>query len=234
MSKKISKRRTYLQEVSGKPLANCTLEEGLQLLITHSSQNFTESIDLSIKLGIIGNRSDHAIRSFTTLPHGTGRDKKIVVITTSYTSTDLPDALEVGGPDLVRTINTRPIYFDLLLASPDMMRYLAVLGKKLGPKGIMPSERMGTISSDLKHAVSRAKNQAVYYRSDKFSMLNMSIGTCKFSVQELIENFQAVITDVRALAPSNLKGPYIKNIAISSTMGLSFTVPPTYQLTTST
>lgn len=217
---KITKRRKLINEkiILGKQYP---IEEALQLLQNLPPVKFVESVELCVNLGVDAKKSDQMVRGSVVLPNGTGKTVRVAV----FASEDLKQkALDagadiVGFEDLAETIKQGNINFDLLIATPDAMRLVGQLGQILGPKGLMPNPKVGTVTPDVATAVKNAKAGQVQYRMDKNGIIHCSVGKLNFDMKALKENIEALITDLKKAKPATSKGVYLKKISIASTMG---------------
>ncbi|OGT08144.1 MAG: 50S ribosomal protein L1 [Gammaproteobacteria bacterium GWE2_37_16] len=220
MSKKISKRQKLINEkISfGKQYP---IEEALTLLQGLPSLKFIESIEISVNLGVDPKKSDQMVRSSVVLPHGTGRKVRVAVFANGEQAQKALDAGAdvVGFEDLSEQIKQGNIDFDLLIATPDAMRLVGQLGQILGPKGLMPNPKVGTVTADVANAVKNAKAGQVQYRMDKGGVVHCAVGKLNFGIQALKENIETFLTDLKRVKPTTSKGIYLKKVAISSTMG---------------
>ena len=198
-----------------------SIDEALDLLKSCSSVKFVEGVDVSINLGIDARKSDQVVRSATILPHGTGKNVRVAVFAQGdqAEAAKAAGADKVGFEDLAESIKGGEIDFDVLVATPDAMRLVGQLGQILGPKGLMPNPKVGTVAADAAEAVKNAKAGQVRYRNDKNGIIHCSIGKIDFETKALQENLQALIVDVKKTKPSSTKGIYLKKITVSSTMG---------------
>ncbi len=197
------------------------VEEALQLLKTISNVKFTESVDVAVKLGIDPKKSDQNVRGSTVLPNGTGKTVKVAVFTQGE---NVDKALEAGADavgldDLHDRIAGGDLDFDVVIASPDAMRVVGKLGQVLGPRGLMPNPKVGTVAADVATAVRNAKAGQVRFRADKGGIVHGTIGKVSFGVEELRANLAALLTDLQRLKPASSKGQYLKKVALSTTMG---------------
>ncbi|MGD8383961.1 MAG: 50S ribosomal protein L1 [Lysobacterales bacterium] len=197
------------------------VEEALELLKTISSVKFTESVDVAVKLGIDPKKSDQNVRGSTVLPNGTGKTVKVAVFTQGE---NVDKALEAGADavgldDLHDRIAGGDLDFDVVIASPDAMRVVGKLGQVLGPRGLMPNPKVGTVAADVATAVRNAKAGQVRFRTDKGGIVHGTIGKVSFGVEELRANLAALLTDLQRLKPASSKGQYLKKVALSTTMG---------------
>lgn len=217
---KLSKKAKKIQE-KVKPGKQYPINEALDILKEFATKNFNESIDISINLGIDPRKSDQNVRGATVLPHGTGKEVRVAVFAQGENATKAQNAGAdiVGFEDLAETIKAGNIDFDVLIATPDAMRLVGQLGQILGPKGLMPNPKVGTVTADVASAVKNAKSGQALYRADKAGILHCSIGKATFSHDALKENLETIIVDLKKLKPSTSKGTYLKKITISSTMG---------------
>jgi len=196
-------------------------QEAFELLKKIPKAKFQESIDLSVNLGVDPRKSDQAVRGAIVLPRGSGRKIRIAVITTPAhaDAANKAGADLVGLDDLAEQIKGGKIEFDVLLATPDAMRVVGQLGQILGPRGLMPNPKDGTVTMDIANAVKNAKIGQVRYRTDKAGIVHCTIGKIDFSVADLAENLEAVLGALRKAKPSSAKGVYFKKITLSTTMG---------------
>jgi large subunit ribosomal protein L1 len=195
--------------------------EALELFKMMPKAKFNESVDLAVNLGVDPRKSDQAVRGSIVLPHGTGRKVRIAVITTPvHADVAIKAGADlVGLEDIAEQIKSGKIDFDLLLATPDAMRIVGQLGQILGPRGLMPNPKDGTVTADIANAVKNAKIGQVRYRTDKSGVIHCSIGKIDFSTTHLIENLEAVLGALKKAKPSTSKGIYLKKITLSTTMG---------------
>lgn len=220
-----TKRQNIINErvVSGKQYG---LEEAVSLLKALPPLKFNESIDVSVSLGIDPNKSDQMVRGAVVLPHGTGKKIRVAVfaqneaaVTATTAGADL-----VGFEELADKIKQGIIEFDLLIATPDAMRIVGQLGQILGPRGLMPNPKIGTVTQDVATAVKNAKSGQVTYRADKGGIIHGAIGKINFSFESLRENLLALLQDLKRVKPSSSKGIYIKKVVLSSSMGPGLTI----------
>ncbi len=217
---KLSKREKAIRErvESGRLYP---VDEAFRLLKELPSVKFTESVDVSVNLGVDPRKSDQVVRRATVLPHGTGKTVRVAVFTQGANADAAKEAGAdiVGMEDLAESVKAGNMDFDVVIASPDAMRVVGQLGQLLGPRGLMPNPKVGTVSPDVATAVKNAKAGQVRYRTDKAGIIHCSIGKTDFEVDALRENLQALLDDLNKAKPSSAKGIYMKKIAISSTMG---------------
>lgn len=202
--------------------------DGFNLVKELSSVKFTESVDVSINLGVDSRKSDQVVRSSTVLPRGTGKTVRVAVFTqgANADAAKAAGADVVGMEDLAESIKGGNMDFDVVIASPDAMRVVGTLGQVLGPRGLMPNPKVGTVSPDVATAVKNAKAGQVRYRTDKAGIIHCSIGKVDFDVAALHENLSALVADLNKLKPSTAKGVYLKKMTISSTMGPGISIDP--------
>jgi len=217
---KLAKRRKALtgKVQSGKPYP---IEEAVRLVKTCATAKFNEGVDVAINLGIDIKKSEQSVRGATLLPHGTGRTVRVAVIAPQQAAEKATQAGAdvVGFDDLADEILKGRIDFDVLIATPDAMRVVGKLGQVLGPRGLMPNPKVGTVTANVAEAVKSAKQGQVRYRSDKTGIIHCTIGKADFPEKNLQENLLALLADVKRIKPSASKGTYLKKISISSTMG---------------
>lgn len=198
-----------------------TSQEAFELLKKMPPAKFRESIDLAINLGVDPRKSDQAVRGAILLPKGTGKKVRIAVFTSSAHAEAAKNAGAdlVGLEDLAEQVKAGKIEFDVLLASPDAMRVVGQLGQILGPRGLMPNPKDGTVTADVANAVKNAKIGQVRYRTDKAGVIHCTIGKVDFTSADLAENLEAVLGALRKAKPSTSKGAYFKKVTLSTTMG---------------
>lgn len=203
--------------------------DAFQLLQSLSTVKFPESVDVSIRLGIDAKNSEQAVRGATVLPHGTGKTIRVAVFAqgAQAEAATTAGADLVGFEDLAENIKKGQIDFDLLIATPDAMRIVGQLGQILGPRGLMPNPKVGTVSTDVATAVKNAKSGQARYRTDKAGIIHCSIGKINFEASALIDNLKALISDLKKARPASAKGVFLKKIVISSTMGPGLVVDQT-------
>jgi len=199
------------------------IEEAVKVIKEKSKAKFVESFDVCFSLAVDKTKPDSVLRTTVDLPNGNGKKIKIAVICSNDKVEEAKSAgAEIAGSDdLIETINSGKIDFDVLIAAPDMMSKVGKLGKVLGPKGIMPNPKFGTVSPNVAKAVTDIKNGKVEIRCDKDGNLNLSIGRVNFDDTKIIENFKSVYDVIEKEKPAGLKGNYIKNIFVTNTMGPS-------------
>lgn len=185
------------------------------------SKKWKESIDISINLGVDPRKSDQNIRGATTLPHGTGKTVRVAVFAQgdNVAKAEAAGADIVGFDDLAETIKSGTMDFDVLIATPDAMRLVGQLGKILGPRGLMPNPKTGTVTPDVATAVSNAKAGQIQYRTDKAGIVHGSVGQVGFEASQIQQNIEALLADLRKAKPASAKGQFLKKVTLSTTMG---------------
>jgi large subunit ribosomal protein L1 len=202
------------------------VEEALKLVKEFAKAKFDETVDASVNLGIDASKSDQQVRGSTVMPHGTGKTVRVAVFT-SGKNQDIAKAAGadiVGLEDLAAKVKAGEINFDRVIASPDAMRIVGQLGQILGPRGLMPNPKVGTVTPDVATAVKNAKAGQVTYRVDKAGIVHCTIGKASFEVGALKENLAALIADLQKAKPAASKGQYLKRVTVSSTMGPGVTI----------
>jgi len=195
--------------------------DAFQLLKDCSSVKFDESVEVAINLGVDANKSDQAVRGSTILPKGTGKTVKVAVFAQGKQADEAKSAGAdaVGFDDLVERMQGGDIDFDVVIATPDAMPVVSKIGKILGPRGLMPNPKVGTVAKDVKQAVENAKTGQVRYRTDKNGIIHCAIGKISFESDALKENLEVLLHDLVKAKPSTAKGVYMKKVALSTTMG---------------
>jgi len=217
---KLSKRRRAINEkiVAGKSYA---IDDALTLIKELSTVKFPETVDVAINLGIDPRKSDQIVRGATTLPHGSGKQVRVCVFAQGEAaeSAKAAGAELVGMDELADEIKSGNMDFDVVIASPDAMRVVGMLGKVLGPRGLMPNPKSGTVTPDVASAVANAKAGQVRFRADKNGIVHGGIGIVGFEATALKENLEALVADLHKAKPASAKGIYVKKVTLSSTMG---------------
>ncbi|MGI9290670.1 MAG: 50S ribosomal protein L1 [Gammaproteobacteria bacterium] len=198
-----------------------SIDDALSMVKEFATAKFPESVDVSVNLGVDPKKSDQVVRGSTVLPNGTGKEVRVAVFAQgdNVEKAKAAGADIVGFDDLAESIKGGTIDFDTLIATPDAMRLVGQLGKVLGPRGLMPNPKVGTVTPDVEGAVKNAKSGQVKYRTDKAGIIHCSIGKADFEVSALKENLDALLADLNKAKPSSAKGVYMKKISVSSTMG---------------
>lgn len=217
---KLSKRAKITAEKVelGKAYA---IDDAIALLKDLPKAKFIESVDVSINLGVDPRKSDQVVRGSSVLPNGTGKDVRVAVFTQGENATKATEAGAdlVGMDDLAEQVKKGEMDFDVVIASPDAMRVVGQLGQILGPRGLMPNPKVGTVTPDVATAVKNAKSGQVRFRTDKAGIIHCSIGKIDFEGNAIKENLTALIAELHKLKPSAAKGIYLKKISLSTTMG---------------
>src|SRR6187397_2746716 len=203
------------------PVRPHSIEEAVPLIQKVKYTKFDETVELSVRLGVDPKHSDQMVRGTVVLPHGLGKAKRVLVIANAEKQREAKDAGadEAGGEELVDKINGGWMDFDAVVATPDMMRAVGKLGKVLGPRGLMPNPKTGTVTLDIARAVKEIKAGKVEFRVDKTGIVHAPVGKISFSTQALIENTHALVDSVVRAKPAAAKGKYLKTVTMSSTMG---------------
>ena len=221
LSKRMREIRALVEPGRFYPVA-----EAMKLVKEGAKARFVESIDVAVNLGVDPRKSDQVVRGSTVLPHGTGKEVRVAVFAQGANAEAALEAGadKVGMDDLAAEIKAGNIDFDVVIASPDAMRVVGQLGQILGPRGLMPNPKVGTVTVDVAAAVKNAKSGQVRYRTDKAGIVHCSIGKADFEVDALAENLNALMADLIKAKPSAAKGVYIKKVTVSSTMGIGVPV----------
>jgi large subunit ribosomal protein L1 len=209
----------------GKPYP---VEQAVDLVKQFATAKFRESVDVAINLGIDAKKSDQTVRGSTVLPHGTGKTMRVAVFAQGKNAeaAKAAGADVVGFEDLAAQIQGGDLNFDVVIATPDAMRVVGKLGTVLGPRGLMPNPKVGTVTADVATAVKNAKGGQVRFRADKAGIVQCSIGKADFDKKALIENLQVLLAEVRKVKPASAKGIYMKKLTLSTTMGPGVIVDP--------
>lgn len=217
---KLTKRQKTISAkiVAGK---SYSFEEAAVILADVSTVKFTESFDIAVNLGVDPRKSDQVVRGATVLPNGTGKTVRVAVFTQGpgAEAAMAAGADIVGMDDLAAAMKAGDLNYDVVIASPDAMRVVGQLGQILGPRGLMPNPKVGTVSADVATAVKNAKSGQVRYRTDKNGIIHTSVGKVGFDASKLKENVEALISDLKRMKPSTSKGIYVKRVTLSTTMG---------------
>ena len=224
MSKHGKRHRAAAEKID--PDAKYKLQEALVLATSVKSEKFDESVDVAIKLSVDPRKADQNIRGSVVLPKGTGKKFRVLVFAKGEKEKEARDAgaEAVGGDDLVKKIQEGWMEFDRVVATPDMMGQVGKLGKILGPRGLMPNPKTGTVTFDVKQAVESIQAGKVDYRVDKAGIIHASLGRASFSVEALEENFHSLMGALVKAKPASSKGHYVKGISVSTTMGVGVRV----------
>ncbi|MFB4394906.1 MULTISPECIES: 50S ribosomal protein L1 [unclassified Pseudomonas] len=217
---KLTKRQKAIAEKieAGKAYG---FEEAATLLASLPAAKFVESYDIAVNLGVDPRKSDQVVRSATVLPHGTGKTVRVAVFTQGPAAEAAlaAGADRVGMDDLAAEMKGGDLNYDVVIASPDAMRVVGQLGQVLGPRGLMPNPKVGTVTPDVATAVKNAKAGQVRYRTDKNGIIHTSVGKVGFEAAKLKENVEALIADLKRIKPASAKGIYVKRVTLSTTMG---------------
>jgi large subunit ribosomal protein L1 len=216
----LSKKQKKINEVV-QPNRLYSVSEAMTLLKQFASTKFRESLDISVNLGVDPRKSDQVVRSSTNLPKGTGKVVRVAVFAQADNAVKAKEAGAdiVGFEDLAEQIKSGVMDFDVLIATPDAMRLVGQLGQILGPRGLMPNPKVGTVTVNVAAAVNDVKSGQVRYRTDKNGIIHCTVGKVDFTVEDVVENIVALMNDLKKAKPSAAKGQYIKKISLSSTMG---------------
>ena len=217
---KLSKRRKAARgKVDSEKLYE--IDEALSLVKELATAKFPESVDISVNLGVDARKSDQVVRGSTVLPNGTGKTVRVAVFAQGENAEKATAAGAdiVGFDDLAETVKGGELNFDVVIATPDAMRVVGQLGQILGPRGLMPNPKVGTVTADVETAVKNAKAGQVRYRTDKADIIHCPIGRADFEIPALKENLEALLADLRKAKPAASKGSYFRKLTVSSTMG---------------
>ena len=219
MAKLTKKQKLIAEKFDSEKLY--ALPDALEILSSVSSSKFKEALDVSVNLGVDPRKSDQVVRGATTLPHGTGKDVRVAVFAQGENAEKAQQAGAdvVGFEDLGEEIKGGKIDFDVLIATPDAMRIVGQLGKVLGPRGLMPNPKTGTVTTDVEVAVKNSKSGQVQFRTDKAGLVHGRVGQLGFTAEQIKENIQALLVDLKKAKPAAAKGVYLKKLTLSSTMG---------------
>lgn len=219
MAKQTKRMKAIREAVGGR--GSVPALEALELLKQVASAKFTESVDIAVNLGVDAKKSDQAVRGSTVLPHGTGKTVRVAVFAQGANADAAKEAGAdaVGMDELAEDMKSGNLNYDVVIAAPDAMRIVGMLGKVLGPRGLMPNPKVGTVTPDVAGAVRNFKSGQARYRTDKAGIIHCAIGSASFEPQALLENLNAVIADLRKAKPSSSKGVYLKKVTASTTMG---------------
>ena len=217
---KLSKRARLIRE-KVQPGKVYAIEEAVGLLSELSTVKFKESIDVAVNLGVDPRKSDQNVRGASVLPHGTGKTVRVAVFAqgANAEAAKAAGADVVGFDDLAERVQAGEMDFDVVIAPPDAMRVVGKLGTILGPRGLMPNPKVGTVTADVATAVKNAKGGQVRFRTDKGGIIHCTVGQIGFDANAVKENLEALLADLKRIKPSTSKGVYIRKIALSSTMG---------------
>lgn len=222
---KLTKRAKLIREKVDAEKAY-SVADAVALLSELSTVKFNESIEVAVNLGVDPRKSDQVVRSATVMPNGTGKDVRVAVFTQGANADAAKEAGAdvVGMDELAAEMKGGDLSYDVVIASPDAMRVVGQLGQILGPRGLMPNPKVGTVTPDVANAVKNAKSGQVRYRTDKNGIIHAAIGKVDFSADAVKGNLEALVADLKKLKPSASKGVYLKKITLSSTMGPGLTI----------
>jgi len=217
---KLSKRK-QASRAKVDPAKVYPADEALKLVKEFATAKFAESVDVAVNLGVDARKTDQTVRGSSSLPHGTGKSVRVAVFAQgeNANAAKAAGADIVGFEDLAEEIKAGKMDFDVVIATPDAMRVVGRLGQILGPRGLMPNPKVGTVTPDVSGAVKAAKAGQVRYRTDKAGIVHCPIGTVKFELDALKDNLRALLADLQKAKPAASKGVYLKRITVSSTMG---------------
>ena len=217
---KLTKRTKAFQE-KVEPGKAYLVKEALEILKEVSSVKFDESVEVAVNLGVDARKSDQQVRGSTVLPKGTGKTVRVAVFAQGENAkiAEAAGADAVGFDDLAESMKKGDIDYGVVIATPDAMPVVGKLGQILGPRGLMPNPKVGTVSNDVKQAVENAKGGQVRYRTDKNGIIHCVIGKVSFDVDSLVENLDSLLSDLKKAKPSAAKGVYLRKISLSTTMG---------------
>ncbi|APE31062.1 50S ribosomal protein L1 [Halomonas aestuarii] len=222
---KLTKRAQQIREKVDANKAY-SLDEAVALLSELSTVKFKESLDVAINLGVDPRKSDQVVRGATVMPNGTGKDVRVAVFTQGANADAAKEAGAdiVGMDDLAEQVKKGQLDFDVVIASPDAMRVVGQLGQILGPRGLMPNPKVGTVTPDVATAVKNAKAGQVRFRTDKNGIIHTTLGKVDFDAAAIQGNLEALVADLKKLKPSTSKGIYLKKVTLSTTMGPGLTI----------
>ena len=217
---KLSKRVRLIREKVDRKRAY-PIADAVTLLGELANTKFNESIDVSVNLGVDPRKSDQVVRGATTLPHGTGKEARVAVFAQGENAEKATRAGAdiVGLEDLAEQVKRGELNFDVAIAAPDAMRVVGQLGRILGPRGLMPNPRTGTVTADVETAVKNAKAGQVQFRTDRAGIIHGCVGKVDFDAQRIKENVEALLSDLQKAKPGSAKGQYVKRVTLSTTMG---------------
>jgi len=222
---KLSKRvKAFKEKVD--PAKNYPVSEAVAILNELSSVKFKESIDVSVNCGVDPRKSDQVVRGATVLPNGTGKTVRVAVFAQGEKATEASEAGAdiVGMEDLAAEVKAGNLNFDVVIATPDTMRIVGQLGQVLGPRGLMPNPRLGTVTQDVAEAVKNAKSGQMRYRTDKNGIIHGGVGQVGFDPEAIKQNVEALLADLKKIKPASAKGIYVKKVTLSTTMGAGIAI----------
>jgi large subunit ribosomal protein L1 len=220
-------KRQKSSQAAVQPGKAYAIDEALKIVKDHSKAKFVEAVDVAVRLGVDAKKSDQQVRGSTVLPQGTGKSVRVAVFAPAGAKADealAAGADAVGMDDLAERMQGGELNYDVVIATPDAMRVVGKLGTVLGPRGLMPNPKVGTVSPNPGEAVKNAKGGQVRYRTDKAGIIHCTIGKADFDAERLKENLTALLADLVKAKPATSKGQYLQKISVSSTMGPGVTV----------
>jgi len=219
MAKLTKKQKRINDKVSLNTLYKAA--DAIEILKEFATTKFKEGVDIAVNLGVDPRKSDQVVRSSTNLPKGTGKEVRVAVFAQGDNATKAKNAGAdlVGFEDLAEKIKAGEMNFDVVIATPDAMRIVGQLGQVLGPRGLMPNPKVGTVTMNVEAAIKDAKSGQVRYRTDKNGIIHCSVGKIEFNTQDIIENINSLLSDLKKAKPISAKGIYFKKITLSTTMG---------------
>ena len=217
---RLSKRMRLIREKVDRKRAY-PIAEAMDLLGEMANAKFKESVDVSVNLGVDPRKSDQVVRGATTLPHGTGKEVRVAVFAQGENAEKAKQAGAdlVGLEDLAEQVKSGELNFDVAIAAPDAMRVVGQLGRILGPRGLMPNPRTGTVTADVETAVKNAQAGQVQFRTDRAGIIHGCVGKVDFNPQQIKENVEALLSDLQKAKPGSAKGQYVRRVTLSTTMG---------------
>lgn len=224
---RLTKKKALIKEKI-KPNSIYKIEEAMPLLKEFASKKFNEGVDVAINMGLDPRKPEQSLRLSTKLPKGTGKTVRVAVFAQGENAIKAEEAGAdlVGFEDLAEKIKAGEMNFDVVIATPDAMRIVGQLGQILGPRGLMPNPKVGTVTTNVTAAVGDAKSGQVRYRTDKQGIIHCMVGKVDFPAQDILENVTALLADIKKARPATAKGVYIKKITLSSTMGPGLAIDP--------
>lgn len=224
MAKLTKRQKLFAEKVD--PTKVYAIDEAIELLVSLPAAKFKETVEVSINLGVDPRKSDQVVRGATVLPHGTGNTVRVAVFAQGAAAEAAKEAGAdlVGMEDLAEQVKAGEMNFDVVVAAPDAMRVVGMLGQILGPRGLMPNPKVGTVTPDVATAVKNAKAGQVRFRTDKNGIIHAGVGKIDFSADQIRGNIVALVADLKRLKPASSKGVYVQKITLSSTMGPGLTV----------
>ena len=224
MAKLTKKQKAIAEKIDSSKIY--AVDEAMSLIVDLPKAKFTESVDVAVNLGVDPRKSDQVVRGSTVLPHGTGKTVKVAVFAQGENADKAKAAGAdiIGFEDLAEDIKKGNMDFDVVIATPDAMRVVGTLGQILGPRGLMPNPKVGTVTPDVETAVKNAKAGQVRYRTDKAGIIHCPIGNVTFDTGKLKENLEALVADLKKAKPASAKGQYLKKVTVSTTMGAGIAI----------